>query len=126
MPSGDDIGRSITPGSIPYGEKQALQSNISGAVSKNSASAAGPQARKGRSGPQPLGNPMDKLLAGDYKSDLPVTSGLTKGPGRSPSQVSQEMLSPKMERYRQLALMGKNPMMRKLARDALRRAALNG
>ena len=67
---------------------------------------------------QALGQATDRLGAGPV-SDLPVTDGLSVGPGRSPGQSMNPMQSPAAEKWRILASEARSPQLRALARKKL-------
>jgi hypothetical protein len=110
----------IEPGSIPYGDRQTLESNLPAALSQAEA-AAGPVGAGGPGGPVP-GDPLQALLGGEIDSpDLPITDGLSMGPGASPMAEMGPMQTPRAERVRQLATQATNPRIRAAARMELRR-----
>ena len=112
--------RAIEPGSIPYGERQTLESNLPAALSQ-AESAAGPVVGAGAGAPVPS-DPLQALLSGEVSGgDLPVTDGLSVGPGASPVPQAGPMQSPRAERIRQLATQATNPRVRTAARMELRR-----
>ena len=109
MPNASDIGDSIEPGSLPYGDRQIVEENIQQAASQR-APVATPGAVSGAG--------MAKLNEGGV-SDLPVTAGLSVGPGAG-ATGEQTAMSPTQVQLRMLAMEARTPLLRQLARDALR------
>lgn len=121
MVSADDISRTIEPGSTEFGERDDIEANLQSAIPQLQGS-AGPASP----GLLPSGgagssvNPMQELLGGEV-SDLPVTDGMSVGPGAGPGQTAQGVAdSPTMNKLRLLATEAKNPVLRQKARNALR------
>lgn len=114
----------IAPGSVPYGERANLESAIS-SVQNNAAPAASPApagAGVSASGSDPLGAMLGGELA---PGALPVTDGLSVGPGRMPAAPEQS-ISPVHQRLIALATQAKSPHLRVQARTALRLAVRRG
>jgi len=123
VPSADDIARTIEPGSLPQGERQEvagqLQQALGGLASGPAAPVeAAPDAIEGDI------DPLERLLSGEHTSDLPVTSGLSQGPGSTGLRPQSE--TPKVERLRAVATSAKSPVLRYQARAALRRELKRG
>ena len=121
MPNADDISRSIAPGSLPYGERQEVAGNLQAALGGAAGQGAGPAPVAEEAG-DPVDaeiDPMERLLAGEHSSDLPITSGLSEGPGSTGLRTKDE--TPKVERLRAVAMHAKSPVLRYQARAALRR-----
>jgi hypothetical protein len=121
------VSGSIEPGSIPYGERGQLQDNISSVMSGASGGQqGGGGAPAGGGAPPPLpstGDPMASLLGGAVAGDdLPVTDGLSIGPGAG-APTNDPMLGTKAQKYRSLATEASSPAVRALARQALRKMA---
>lgn len=122
MPSADDIARTIEPGSLEQGDRQAVASQLQQAIPslQGQGSPSGPA--PGAPAPGAPTDPMARLLNGGYGSDLPVTDGLSVGPGAGPSSAAQGIASsPLIERLRLVATEAKSPLLRQQARQALRR-----
>ncbi len=110
MPNASDISDSIEPGSLEYGDRQVVTERIQQASNQRSQPAtpgAATAAAQGR-------------LASGPVSDLPVTDGLSVGPGANGLPANAVAESPDVQKFRLLALNARNPVIRKLARDALR------
>lgn len=114
MPNASDISDSIEPGSLPYGDRQVVEENIQQAATQRA-----PQPPQG----QALGRTQDKLASGSI-SDLPVTDGLSVGPGAGVTPQASIEGGANIDKFRLLAANGRNPVIRKMARDAIR-ATLN-
>lgn len=115
MPSGDEIARSIEPGSTEYGDRQVIEDRIR----QVGAQAQAPQV------PAPgaaSGRGMDRLTQGPV-SDLPVTDGLSVGPGATPQPADALAASPRVDQLRLIAQNARTPRLRALARDMLRAEA---
>lgn len=118
MPNAKEVSASITPGSLEYGDRQVVEDRIQQAmVQSQSAQPAKTgsvsQAAQGR-------------LASGPVSDLPVTDGLSTGPGAGPAQLRRPELDPMIEQYRMIALNARSPQLRQLARNALRATITRG
>ena len=111
MPSADDISRSISPGSTEYGDRQVLEDRIAQVVQQQAAPAVAPPGAASSAG-------LSKLSQGPV-SDLPITSGLSVGPGAGPARDPLAGV-PKAEQLRILAREARSPRIRALARDSLR------
>ncbi len=120
MASADDITRMVEPGSLEYGDRQALKGKLETALAQGGGGGGVPQ-------PGPTAstggatNPMSRMLGKPSDSELPVTDGLSvgpgAGPGRSPSALAE---SPRIGKLRMIALEAKSPLLRYYARLALR------
>ena len=110
MPSGDEIARSIEPGSLEYGDRQVIEDRIR--------QVAMPERAPQRPPGQVASKSRDRLGSGPV-SELPVTDGLSVGPGAGPRR-NTAMESPKVQKLRIMAKNARNPMIQKLALDALR------
>lgn len=113
MATQDQLRRSIDPGSIPYGQRQGLESALSGLTPQ-----AGPS--PGGAAPTPGGNlgipanPLDAMLGGMVKPGQGnITDGLGPQAGRDP------LLDSRVERLRLIANSAKSPVLRELAARAL-------
>jgi len=120
VPNADDISRTIEPGSLDQGDRQVVAQQLQTAIGPQT----GPQPG---SAPAPAGAPgadeLSRLLDGGHSSDLPVTDGLSLGPGKGPaSAAGLRSDSPKVKKLRLLALGASSPVLRQMARDALRAA----
>ena len=111
MPSADEISRSIEPGSTQYGDRQVVEDRIAQVMQSGNRTAAPPGAAS-QAG-------MGKLEQGPV-SDLPVTDGLSVGPGAGPAPADPLAGIPKAEQLRILAKEARSPRIRALARSSLR------
>jgi len=109
MPTADEISRSIEPGSTEYGDRQVLQDRMA-QISAQTGGQAPPPAT-----PAPA---MSKLASGGV-SELPVTDGMSVGPGAGPATAANPAESPLIERYRLIATTARNPQLRQLARKQI-------
>jgi hypothetical protein len=115
MPSADDISRTIEPGSLDYGDRQVVNANLQQALGGGGGTVSpAPQAMP----PEPEEDELEFLDQGPV-SELPVTAGLSAGPGGPPAGTPLVETS-KVERLRLLATEATSPVMRHLARQALR------
>lgn len=123
MVTRDDLSRAIQPGSIEYGKRQQLEAGLASAVPSPAAiGAEGGQAPGPGALPPSPDNPLASLLDGSITPPVegPITSGLSVGPGPGPhGQVSP--VSPRMARLQQVAMQARNPLVRQMARNELRR-----
>lgn len=110
MPSASDISDSIAPGSTEYGDRQVIEDRIQQAAV---------QSPTPRVPGQASGATQDRLSAGPV-SELPVTDGLSVGPGTGPVRAAGVEQGQTPEQLRLIATNARNPVIRKLARDALR------
>ena len=122
MASRELMGDAIEPGSIPYGEKGPLVSNL-----PSGAGGASPSSSPAPAGPEPqlapdIGSALGFLSSGEFPTDpdIPQTAGLPAGPGGGPAAEMQEPQSQFTERLRTIALEAKSPQMRAQARAALK------
>jgi len=110
VPSASEISDSISPGSTEYGDRQVIEDNIQQVVQ---AEPVGHVAGSSSAGAQ------GKLSQGSF-SDLPVTDGLSLGPGAGPPQNATIEGGANIDKFRLIAKNGRNPVIRKMARDAIR------
>jgi hypothetical protein len=126
MPAtGEQMGAAIAPGSIEYGKKEQLVRALGGmmAGAPRNPRATTPAPPKGNRGGQAPGDLMGMLTGGALPpAGLPLTDGLSVGPGAGPVlQDASSIPSALEDRLRLVALNAKTPMMRAMARNALRR-----
>lgn len=124
-----DMSRAITPGSIPYGDRQTLESNLPQALSAAEQQSGGGGGAS--AGGMPLvipEDPLGALLSGEVAVDPnePSTSGLSVGPGPGPAQAPDVMLGSRAEKLRRLASESSSPLIRNAARNELRRMSREG
>ena len=110
MPSASDISDSISPGSLEYGDRQVVEDRI------QQAAIAAPAPRT----PGAAASATQDRLGQGPVSNLPVTSGLSVGPGAGPSNKQMVEQSANIDKWRIMAQNGRSPVIRKMARDALR------
>lgn len=111
MASADEIARSFEPGTLEYGDREVLTDRIHQSL----AQAQPPQARP----PGRVSERTNSRLEGGPVSDLPVTAGLSVGPGPGPNVNTVDRM-PHVDKLRLVAKEARNPALRKLARDTLR------
>jgi len=111
MANASDITDSIEPGSLEYGERDAVKTRMQQAL-------AGAQPGPAREPGARMQRTSDRLSSGPV-SDKPVTAGLSVGPGAGPRQ-STVLQSSEAQKYKILAQQARNPMIRKMALDVLR------
>lgn len=122
MPSASDIASTIEPGSLEYGDRQAVAGRLQETIPdlQGGASPSGPA--PGAPAPGAAQDPLARLLGGKYSSDLPPTDGLSVGPGAGPPSTGQGIASsPMIEKLRLIATQANSPLLRQYARQALRR-----
>lgn len=120
MASPTDIVESIDPGSVEHGERAGLEDQMRQVLAQQTAGTQAPP-------PGATASLAHQSLNTRPTSDLPVTAGLSVGPGEGPS--AQFIEAPEIEHYRVLAEHARNPMLKAIARNALRAAtmrAMNG
>lgn len=113
------IGRSVEPGSMEYGQRQAFEQALGGLPTPAAAPMAGETAPD-MTGIGIPGNPLDPLMSGALPGGTdPLTSGLSLGPG--PGLIAQTQLTDSsVERLRILATEARSPALRRLARASLK------
>lgn len=110
----------IAPGSTEYGERGALEAAIGTAVGGGAAPSAGTGG--GTAAIPGATDPLGALLSGAVTpQDLPVTDGLTAGPGAGPNRGADPMLGQYAQRLRTLANEAASPMLRQAATRRLSR-----
>jgi len=109
MPNASDIADSIEPGSTEYGDRQVIEDRIQQAAV---------QRAEPRTPGAVSGATRDRLSQGPV-SNLPITSGLSVGPGAGPAVSAGPLEGQDIEQFRLIAQNARNPLLRKLARDAL-------
>lgn len=123
--TGDQMGAAIAPGSIEYGKKEQLVKSLGSmmAGSHRPAGAATPAPPAGLQGGDAPDDLLGMLSSGEMPpSEVPLTDGLSVGPGAGPVAPGISSIPSAMEdRLRLVALHAKTPMMRAMARNALRR-----
>lgn len=105
--SASQIAKSVTPGSIPQGGRQQLAGNLQSALAGGGGGAK----------TQALG----ALRSGTGKSPLPITDGLSVGPGTTPMPDIAQGPTDRVRKLQLLATSAKTPHLRAMARNALRR-----
>lgn len=113
--SADDISRSLEPGSTEYGDRQVIEDRIKQVGAQAQAPSVPPAGAASARG-------MAQLAQGSV-SDLPVTDGLSVGPGATPSPADALQASPRVDQLRLIAKNARTPRLRALARDMLRAEA---
>jgi len=109
VPSASDISDSISPGSTEYGDRQVIEDRI-----QQAAATQAPAAPSGA-----INSATQDRLSRGPVSDLPVTDGLRLGPGSGPAPAAGQLQGTDFEQLRLIATEARNPLLRKLARDAL-------
>lgn len=111
------LRENIDPGSIPQGQRQVLEQNLGALSAPPMAPAVAAPAAAGTL--QLPRNPLDPLLGGDLPvNPEEVTTGLSVGPGAGPNQL--DLPDAGVERLRMVANQARSPVLRELARQALR------
>jgi hypothetical protein len=127
MPSASDISDTIQPGSLEYGERQAVAGRLQEALPTLQGGTSSSAVAPGAPAPGAPQDPMQRLLGGGFSSDLPVTDGLSLGPGAGPPTSSVAMAeSPTIGKLRLIAMQASSPLLRHYARTALRRELQKG
>jgi len=125
MASGSDIARTIEPGSLEYGDRQAITGRLQDSISAIQGGGPPSAPAPGAPAPGPAVDPLARLLGGKYSSDLPVTDGLSVGPGAGPALPGGGVASsPLVEKLRIIATEANSPLLRQYARAQLRREIL--
>jgi hypothetical protein len=125
MAAGSDLtSQAIAPGSLPYGDRGPLEQGLSAAMAGGGAPAGGSTAGAPAMGPAvPPEGALGSLLSGAVKpSGVPLTDGLSVGPGSSPVD-SGALLGDRATKLRAIATQASSPLLRKMAIDELRRMA---
>lgn len=115
MVSADELSRSISPGSTEYGDRQVIEDRMAQIMAQGQAPAQATPGAASRGG-------LEKLGQGPV-SELPVTSGLSVGPGAGNNPDPMEGM-PGVDQLRIIAQYSRSPRLRMLARDALRAKVL--
>jgi hypothetical protein len=122
MATQDQLIGSISPGSIPYGERQNIEAAI-GQIGAAPAPAGPITPATGSLGIP--SNPLDPLVGGQLPVNPdPVTAGLSMGPGTGGVDSPIGIPPGSVERLRTVALNARSPVLRELARRALRSQAV--
>jgi hypothetical protein len=125
MANASDIAETIEPGSLEQGDRSQFEADAAVALEAQGPQGPGP----GVVAPAPPQNagvqsdPLDFLLSGKHSTDLPVTAGVPFGAGSSgePVQDGNYPNTLEMDKLRALAELATSPVLRKQARDLLRR-----
>lgn len=124
MPTADELRRAIEPGSTAYGDRQVLEQGLSDVAQNMDQGGPAPVASGGAAGPAiPPGpdDPLSMLLGGDLEPEaVPLTDGLSVGPGRGAPEAENPWTDSYTERLRAIAQFAKSPLLRSQARAALR------
>lgn len=113
-----DIADTIEPGSTEYGDRQVLEDQMR-QINEQSRNRPVPA-------PGAVSQRTQQRLENGPTSDLPVTAGLSVGPGPGPSQAGAPAEDPRLEKYRLIATQARNPYLRHLARNNLRALTRKG
>lgn len=125
MATADQMGAAISPGSIEYGQRGEVESML-GNVMRARQQQSGAPVAGGLPGPSAAGGSPDELLdmlvGGRVKPlpNLPLTDGLSVGPGAGRMQETASTPSSMEDRLRLIAVNAKTPQLRAMARMALR------
>ena len=120
MTTRSQLVEGIEPRSLEHGKRAELEAGLQGALVDAPAVPGG-----GAGGPPPVDSaedPLAALLGGNLDpggTGEPVTSGLSVGPGRMPLEAQPQ--DPRQIRLQQIATQAKNPTLRAMARNELRR-----
>lgn len=115
MASPTEIVESIDPGTVEHGERVGLEDQMRQVLAQQTAGTQAPP-------PGAAAALAQQSLSTRPTSDKPVTAGLSVGPGPGPSPEFTE--APEVEHYRVLAQHARNPMLKAMARNALRAATM--
>lgn len=127
MATAEELSSAIEPGSLPYGERQGLEANLSAVTGGGQAPAGPPPAPPGGGVEPGLTDPLGMLLGGEIPPDTdPVTAGLSVGDGPGPATEPQPWTDDYTERLRYIAQFANTPMLRAQARAALRHRVRGG
>ncbi len=114
---------SIEPGSVPQGERGALEQGLQETLGGAPGGAPG----AGTAGPLPTSNdPLGALMGGGVNpgNENPPTQGMSVGPGEGPA-TPDPMQSTKAVRLRMIAEYAKTPALKLLAIRMLKRMAID-
>lgn len=115
----EDLRQNVDPGSMPYGMRQAFEASLGNLGAGANPATALP------AGDEELGipsNPLDPLLSGDIPTgSSPLTSGLSVGPGPGAMDLGlAPIVDSRVDRLRIMAMNAASPVLRQMARRALR------
>lgn len=117
--------RSITPGSVPHGERQSLEQGISEVVGGEPGGGGVPGGGGAPSSPAlpDRGNPLSDLLSGAVQPGQsgPISDGLPHGPGEGPATEPGAFDNDLGTKLQMVARHASSPVLRRLAVDRLRR-----
>lgn len=124
MPAGSELtSAAIAPGSTDYGDRQKLEGSLSAIVGQQGGGAASAPGG-GSPGPVVPEDALGALMSGQISpgGDLPLTDGLSVGPGAGPAaQQEDPLLGDRANRLRMIASQAASPQLRALARSELKR-----
>lgn len=128
MTTRDTAKRAIVPGSLPYGERTGFEAAIDRTLGgTRGAAPASVSPPAGVGAVLPRRTPLDFLLKSKvFKTSLPVTAGLSVGPGPGPSMDLSGLPLDRMARLQEIALNARSPVLRSHARILLRELARRG
>lgn len=113
----DQMTRGISPGSMPFGQRQAFQNSLGNLGPAGQAPVAGAAPLPGNSLGTPS-NPLDFLAGGRIKANSDeLTAGLSVGPG--PGPIREDLPDSRTERLRLMSMYAKSPVLRELSRRGL-------
>ncbi len=125
MANADIVKKSIAPGSTEFGERQNLEADIQSIMGGGGEQM--PPVTPAISSQDPFSGPESALAGTDgFSSDLPITAGLSVGPGAGPTQSFGNLPIPTMQVLQDMALNAKTPQVRQMALLALRRIVREG
>lgn len=118
MATAEELTHSIAPGSMPYGERDDLEEGLSQIATGSDPLQAGAPGAPPVTAEGDL-TPEDVLTNGEAVSELPITSGLSVGPG--PGPFGGINATPEQVKLREVALTADSALVRHMATLALRR-----
>jgi hypothetical protein len=125
MASADTVKKAIAPGSTESGDRQKLEAGIESIMGGGGEPM--PPVTPAISPQDPFGDPESALAGAEgFSSDLPITAGLSVGPGAGPTQSFENLPIPTMQVLQDMALNAKTPQVRQMALLALRRIVREG
>lgn len=117
----EQMSGSIEPDSLEYGARDDLEAGLPAAMPQPTAGAAPETGAGAIAFEGPGEDPFELMLGAEEGNNIPITEGLSVGPGAGPAARGLPPLDSMDQRLKLVATGARSPVLRAMARNALRR-----